>query len=415
MKKNSYLYLLTLNLKSNRIKKIIFVFLFFLIFLIGNILLNGNYIIADYIFQSLNGSLEEKTINVYNQNLNYEDTILDLKNYDEISEIYNLDYNTAVVSLDILNDKPILLKPVSSNVKNIIYGKKIKNDDEIICPVSLGSIESVKTNQLVNLKKYLNKYINISYNSYYYYSSSISDRKVNNSYSKKLKLVGLYIPEKNILNSTYLECYMNENEIIKISQESKDSYSEQFLAKNSISDNGTSTTVILKDKNNIDKLKNKLEKNGYIVDKEIFEVDSDLIKMIQLISKSGFIVMFMFIILILFLYINNIIHDEKYNIGLYKSFGFNNFCISRIINLQVYTLVLFSYLISIIFLLLLTKVINLILSQYIVFMNININLSIVNEIFYFCVIFFVTYCCTKLTLKKIVKIQAKDILNENNN
>lgn len=415
MEKENYLYLLSLNLKSNRIKKFIFSFLFILFFLIGNILLNSNFIIDNYVYQSINGSLEERTVSVYNKDLNYEDTISELKKYNEVSELYNSGYNMAYVSVDILGDKEISLKPLPLKEKKILYGTNVKDNEEIICPVYLASIEDIKTSQFIELKNYLNKYINISYNSYYYYSSSINDKKINQSYSKKLKLVGLYVPEKNMTNSTYLECYMNESEIIKINQESKNTYSKEFLANNTVYEDGINTTVILNNKKNIPDFKNKLEKNSFYVNDVMFEIDKDLVKMIQVISRIGFIVMLIFIITISTLYINNIIHDEKYNIGLYKTFGFDNNCISKVINLHIYTIVLLSYILSIIFLLFLIKIVKMILSQYIVFMSININLSIINEVFYFLFIVFVTYLCTKFTLKRITKIEAKDILSENNN
>ena len=131
----------------------------------------------------------------------------------------------------------------------------------MICPLYLGKVSDPKTREdLISMKKYLNKYVNISYNSYEV--DDIRNPKVNKSFNKSIKIVGLY---DNVLSSeSYNECYMLSEQLIKMVDESQDVYTENFLKDNVVQNTGVFTNVILDDVENLDVVRSELEEKGYV-------------------------------------------------------------------------------------------------------------------------------------------------------
>ena len=415
MKLYDYFQLFYFNIKASKLKNILYSIIISLILVVGNILINTNDIFLDYIKDITEDTIESKTIYVHNDNLEYGDEIKEILSLPSVSYAFNQTYNSKYVTSDIFDNDFIILKPIYSEFSpNIVIGRNIESDNEIICPLYLGSVSSTKTEELVDMKNYLNKEITLSYSNNYYYGTSINEVEVANKFSEKVKIVGLFSNYKTLSTDGFKECYMVNSKIIEMNEQSKDIYSDEFLKQNNINDSGFYTNVIVKNNDSILQVTQKLTSIGYDVNASSFELDQEFINNMMLYSQIGLIMIGILLCFILIVYISSFIKSKKYEIGLYKSFGYTNKIISNIISFQTLILTLISYIISLIISFILCKAINYIANSYLQFYYFTMNYSILKEVIYFILLLCIIYIISLIISNKILKIEAKDILNENN-
>ena len=113
------------------------------------------------------------------------------------------------------------------------------------------------------------------------------------------------------------------------------------------------------------------------------------------------------------MYIKNIINNRKYDIGLYKAFGYRNKIITYIFEILIIILMLIAYILSLIVLIIGIKIGNSILSNYISLSFIDIKLSYRIELIYLLIMMIIIIINTKFISKKICGIEVRSILNVN--
>lgn len=409
-----YIELVKINIKSTKLSSFLFFIASILVLFLGNIFININPNYNAYINTVFKENLDMRSILVYKEGEDYETTINNTSKYDNVLFSYNQMYNYIDVDMNITKESgnKIALKPVYDDnfTPTIIRGRQIEDKEEIICPLYLSNVPEPKTkSDLVNMEKFLGDYVSVSYSSLKY--DDIKNPTTNEFFEKKMKVVGLY---NNTLSITsYNECYMLNDELIGMVNESKNVYTENFLKENVIVEEGVFTDVIVDDITNFQQLKSALIEDGYEVSDKV-ELDINFVDKLKSFSYTGLIFAAIILNLILWLFISNIIKNNKNSLAMYKVFGIKENDLICIMTLQITLLIISAYIISLIIIVVGVIFINLKISNYINYICLSISIFPMYEILYLlfiiCFIIFSSYFITK----KISKLEIRGILNEDN-
>ena len=283
MRKSDYIKLVFSFFKQSKVRTIICTLVLFLLILLGNIFINFEYNINHYIEKSINTDINGRMLLVHkydnekNEMYDYDRLEEELNKYEHIDYLYNVKnvfLNTTFNDNDLKIN--IALLPIKYNVDvNIINGKHISSDNEIICPMYLNPSDNNKIDNMISLKEYLNRDITLSYRQIE--AKNEKEIVVTNVFNDKFKLVGLY---QNVFSSTIDNiCYIEYDKLKEMSSKSKEIYRSDF----DVSENSTSTNVVVDKLENIDKVYQRLLNDGYLVHKSI-EIDYVPIKMFKYIS-----------------------------------------------------------------------------------------------------------------------------------
>lgn len=238
------------------------------------------------------------------------DSDINEDNNEIINKISKIEHVTSVVedtaystildisSVDKSLDGSIILQGTSVNtMSNIIAGRKIENNNEIICPINFFPDENldnkqININKLINMNDYLGKKINVSF-------SQILDFETmeKNIVEMNLEIVGIYKNSKNYVDEN--TCYSSYELIQKIYNES---------TKNiDLSHQHNSVIVQIDNLNNFDEVYNDISNLGYGLT-SIVQLNTDLFNTIDMFAKISII--FFLIIVILFL---NYFNKKNFN------------------------------------------------------------------------------------------------------
>lgn len=413
MKLNRYIDLVLINIKSTKLSSLLFLIASVLVLFLGNVFININPNYNAYINIVFKENLDMRSMLVYKEGEDYETTINNTSEYQNVLFSYNQMYNYIDVDMNITNgtENKLAIKPVYDNFSpTIIKGRKIENKGEIVCPLYLSNVNAPQTkDDLVYMGKYLDDYVTITYSSLEY--DDIKNPTINQKFEKKLKVVGLY---NNTLSITsYNECYMQNDELIDMVKESKDVYTDNFLKDNEIIEDGVFTDVIVDDIDNFKQLKSKLMEDGYEVSDKV-EIGVDFANKLKDFSYKGLIFVAILLLFILWLFISNIIKNNKNLLAMYKVFGFKEKDLVYVMILQITLLMMSAYILSLIVLIICVVVANFKISNYINYICLSISIFPLYEILYFifiiCFIIFTSYYITG----KVSKLQIRRILDENN-
>ena len=360
-------------------------------------------------------NVDMRTIQVYNENLDYDETITEVMKYKHVLYAYNHDYNFITVQLDITTKQDknnfLHLKPVNNIFSPIIEkGRKVEKENEMVCPMYLSIKEIPKTRKdLIPMSRYLNKYVNLSYSSYLY-GDSITDVEVAEDFNKKVKIVGLY--DNSFSVETYNECYMLDTQLKQMNLESRNVYSDEFLKDNIMNENGVFTTAIVDKSENVSKLVKRLNDDGYLVTTSYF--DNSFANKAIYLTYGSFIFIGIIVTMMLLVYITNSIKKDKFDIALYKVFGYSKQDISNIVLVKIVSVTILAFLISLILIIIGIIIANNIIQNNIEYGMLNISISIFRELMFILFIFLVFIFISQYITKKIIKLEVKDILNEDN-
>lgn len=412
MRKSDYIKLVFSFFKQSKVRTIICTLVMFLLILLGNIFINFEYNINHYIEKGINTDINGRILLVHkydnekNEMYDYDRLEEELNKYEHIDYLYNVKnvfLNTTWNDNDLKIN--IALLPIKYNVDiNIINGKHISSDNEIICPMYLNPSGNNKIDNMISLKEYLNKDITLNYRQIE--AKNEKEIVVTNVFNDKFKLTGLY---QNVFSSTMDNiCYIDYDKLKEISSKAKEIYGTDF----DVSDNSTSTNVVVDKLENVDKVYQRLLNDGYLVHKSI-EIDYTPIKMFKYISYILLVIILFILLLVINMYIKNIISNRKYDIGLYKAFGYKNKIITYIFEILIIILILIAYILSLIVLIIGIKIGNNILSNYISLSFIDIKLSYRIELIYLLIMMIIIIINTKFISKKICSMEVRSILNVN--
>lgn len=413
MKFDKYVELVKINIKGTKLSSFLFFIISFFILFLGNVFININPNYNSYINTVFKENLDMRSILVYKEGEDYETTIKNTSKYQNVLFSYNQMYNYIDVDMNITKNSgnKIAVKPIYDKFSpTIIKGRKIENEGEIICPLYLSNVSAPQTkDDLIYMEKYLEDYVIITYSSLEY--DNIKNPTVNQLFEKKLKVVGLY---NNTLSTTsYNECYMLNDELIDMVKESKNVYTDNFLENNIIVEDGVFTDIIVDDINNLQQLKLKLIEDGYEVSDKA-EIDVNFVNELKDIAYKGLIVVAILLLFILWLFISNIVKNNKNLLAMYKVFGFKEKDLIAMMILQITLLIMSAYIVSLIILVIGVAVANFKISDYINYICLSISIFPMYEILYLifiiCFIVFSSYIITR----KISKLQIRRILDEDN-
>ena len=326
-----------LNIKSNKFKSIIYLLVMLILFLLISITFTGTSSIFNFFDKYLNSNYDFRIIEVNIQNNDREEIIKNIEdqNIKEIQKIFPYsDY--LLTSLDIEQSEiPNISKSDVKNASisaysnlpelnyNITKGRDILNANEIVCSSKFYPNLLHDPNDIINLNDYIGKKINISYSKRYFPKSG--DTKILETYNEEYTLVGTYNIDE-LLNDLYV-CFINNNEVIKINDLVKPVYEDKVAEENSIK---MKNIIILVDKyENVDKVLQKISNLGYDVQKK-YELDTEIYDLSKKILKYVTGIITIISLFIVYLFIKNIINENKNNIKLYRLIGYNNKSIKKI-------------------------------------------------------------------------------------
>lgn len=411
----SLLKLSVKEIKNHKLKNIFFLIFLTIILFIGHVAINFSYNLDKYINDGINKDLAGRTLFVNSLDKDYKEVINDVMNYENIIYAYNVQdtFLNATITLN-NNEQSIVnidIKPfVTSYQPTIIKGRLPVSDNEMICSIYLKDREATTKDELEDMTKYLDKTITILYNKLIHVD--LETIKVLETFKKDITIVGLFT--NTVSTDSYNECYMKEELLSKMAEESKTEYSEEFLKEVYVSENGSGTKVIVDKVENTAKVANVLSENGYIVQPG-YSIDYDSINTLKLIVNISLAILFIIMNIITIIYIKNLIKKDEKNIGIYKVLGYKNKYISRITLFQILIIIISSYLISFLLFFIGVLIANNIISNSLSYMFLSLKISILHEIIYLLFMLAFTIIISLVISSKIYKIEVKDILNENNN
>ena len=326
-----------LNIKSNKFKSIIYLLVMLILFLLISITFTGTSSIFNFFDKYLNSNYDFRIIEVNIQNNDREEIIKNIEdqNIKEIQKIFpysdylltSLDIEQSEIpnisKLDVKNASISAYSNLPELNYNITKGRDILNANEIVCSSKFYPNILHDPNDIINLNNYIGKKINISYSKRYFPKSG--DTKILETYNEEYTLVGTYNIDE-LLNDLYV-CFINNNEVIKINDLVKPVYEDKVAEENSIK---MKNIIILVDKyENVDKVLQKISNLGYDVQKK-YELDTEIYDLSKKILKYVTGIITIISLFIVYLFIKNIINENKNNIKLYRLIGYNNKSIKKI-------------------------------------------------------------------------------------
>ena len=326
-----------LNIKSNKFKSIIYSLVMLILFLLISITFTGTSSIFNFFDKYLNSNYDFRIIEVNIQNNDREEIIKNIEdqNIKEIQKIFpysdylltSLDIEQSEIpnisKLDVKNASISAYSNLPELNYNITKGRDILNANEIVCSSKFYPNILHDPNDIINLNNYIGKKINISYSKRYFPKSG--DTKILETYNEEYTLVGTYNIDE-LLNDLYV-CFINNNEVIKINDLVKPVYEDKVAEENSIK---MKNIIILVDKyENVDKVLQKISNLGYDVQKK-YELDTEIYDLSKKILKYVTGIITIISLFIVYLFIKNIINENKNNIKLYRLIGYNNKSIKKI-------------------------------------------------------------------------------------
>lgn len=409
------LYLAIKNLFAKKSLFIISFLIMTFLFILATVTIQLPYNLSSLIDTLVNGDLYGRKLYVYKFDTPYADMLEDLAKYNHVSYVYNSSYNSIGGDIKINDDIPvtnILIYPTNTEISPlIIAGRSLNKEGEIVCPRYLAINDKQTKNDLFDLSLYVGKEVELSY--YQLVWKTISEKDDPNTqgktFSKNLTLVGVYDTTLSVFSS--YECYMLEDELQNMKEESKSIYTEKFLENNGVTENGTSSVVIVDKASNVDKVITELTKDDYLVSKAL-EFDFTIVNLIKIISYIAFIVILIIIIITIIIYLKKIISNQKYNISLYKIFGYNNKEIKSIITLETSIITLMSFITSLIIIEVFMHIFNSYTSNllYNLLSVYKLKISLLYEIILVIITFPLLYLITEKITNKINKINIKELI-----
>ena len=422
MKIKDYLSLGFKNIKLYKLQSIIFVIVLTIMLLLGNVFLNFSYTvntyydnIAKYSINARRGTIHKHyLVNNKIEFAPYDEVINSVLTYDHVIYAANSSYNVVItnIDLDVIKDKDNLLylyPYMKTYPEKLIYGRGVEKDNEIICPRYLGKTSPIKTkDDLIDMKDYLDKEIPFSF-----YKIVFQDKNHTNSIKLdkiNFKLVGIF-ENTPIDYDSYRICYIDSNLAEKLYEETKIVYTEEYLKafNMEICYGGAAADFIVDTPENFKEVYKKLEEDGYDVGNGYF-IDYNWANAMFNFAYILFFIAFILIIFTIGIYTSINLKKRKTDIALYKTFGYKNKDIGRILFMQLLILFLISFILNIIIALIGIKIGNNIISYYIELGGFYLTISFIREVLYFVVIMIVMYVVFKETCNSVNRLQIRNIL-----
>ena len=403
----SYFNLVRKNIKHNKIKRREIIILTMSLLLVM-IVFSFKFSINEYINDGIKNDIAYRTLFIDINPYVFTDSeeVVDLlKDINHVDDAFSNEYYSTVLYIEQLGNvkmnqhsNSFFIIGVNENTLPVVkYGRKIENDNEIICPINfypsdnIDDIKKIKRDSIIKMTKYLNSDIKAEYYIYEMDGESIEE-KIN------LKLVGIY--ENNYSYIDENVCYASRNLI-------KEIYNTAYQ---NIDFSGiySSINIQVDSISNIDYVRSKVESLGYNVSQAL-SLKENFIN--SIIIGSYLIVIFIILFNVIIInYLNKKQNKEKQReISILLSLGFSKKDVRKLNFLENLYISLISIVISLVifgFIFILFKIF--VYYNPFIFQKIPIKFNLVS-IFIVLIILFVANVVNLKHLNK--KILCKSIIN----
>ena len=394
MKLNDIIMYNAKKIKSNTLKKIIAFLLMIICVVIMLSAITIKKSMNSYINNNFKYNINFRTLELLNPD--EIDDIKKMENFDHVVVVYKMsEYIASVTFDDYKNDNldgDVKLIAYSNKLMpDIIKGKMVENDNDIICPIniitdsSVGAREDLSKNDYINLEKKIGAKIGITY----------YNIKNKTAYADELIIKGLYDPSIYVLDKN--TCFASNKKIeeININRNSYiDSKELMFLPR-----------IIIDNYDNVKIVKDNLIKDGYIVN-EMSNFDISLINLINIGGSIIIIISLLGLFIIIILSTLKSIKNNKEELVILKILGFKEKDIFRIKYNEMFLKISLSMLIGLIIYLILYEYIYSLINETIA-LNFKLEFAYEFIIYYILIIVFIFI----FVYKKIYKIirEIRDI------
>ena len=422
MKIRDYIDISFRIIKGHKLSSIIIIVFLTFLLLLGNILINVSYNWDKYMDDTIKENILARTYFVLNQDqVNGEITDLgkiieDLRKFPHIVHSYNQQYTQVSVNIDEVypdsQEYLTYIRTVTDTFSpNITDGRKVENEDEIICPRYLQkNFDATKTSETIDMAEYLNKELTISYVKLHF--TDVFEADIEKEYTKKVKLVGIYDNIPSLI--TFNECYMLEDVVREMFIETEPTYSEEFLEDNQVWTYGTATEVIVDKVENMELVKEELTEAGYYVSDPALSFRYDVINRVNYTAIIGFIVLLYIILIVFNIYVSIFIRKNKNLVALFKTFGYSKRNISIIFLLQILSYLIISFILSLILANVVIVIGNNIISSYLDYFYVSFRISYLYELL-FVVLLLLIILISYFKINRVInKYSILEIFYENN-
>lgn len=305
--------------KKNIILISIFSLLLILLFL--DIIFIKNF--YSYVNYTVNNNIAFRTFTADKDGTNFTDGSNELKQLDNVAEVYIAAYDFFSVRTDLKFNGLDGILELDYGTENItppsIMGKSIKDlkSGEMICPLdfypdSLTNGLKIDGNKIVPPEKTLNYEFNVYYTIYKYENNELI--VVDDNATKKFKIVGLY-DNKLVMNENY-QCYITP-------QDMKEFHKSLNPHINYDKDDSIFVNIVVDNAKNLNKVKNEVKSLGYFVsDDTTMTFDEKQINTLTLLAFSFFIIIIGAILFIYVSYLNKKAKSELNLWGILRSCGY---------------------------------------------------------------------------------------------
>lgn len=282
--------------------------------------------LSNFIQNNIDKNIQYRTMfvkyDVMNESI--DSVMSNVKHIDHVHMVLEQQKYKTYVSVDEFKTKKTdgeiqLISSDKDMVPQIVAGRNMKDNEKnvMICPYNFVADSNVDNRtdlyrtDYIDGKRYLDKDIIISYNSY---DESLEIPKILETFTKKFKIIGLYDSYDNFSGENI--CYAPFSSVDEISENIENNTSNEYEIF-------FHPVVIVDDSKNVDKVFNDIKNLGYNPVKTM-NID---IKTTQYIKSIGFILVIAtstvsFICILIFVY--KAIRDRKSEIGILKAIGYKN-------------------------------------------------------------------------------------------
>lgn len=392
MKLNDIIMYNAKKIKSNTLKKIIAFLLMIICVVIMLSAITIKKSMNSYINNNFKYNINFRTLELLNPD--EIDDIKKMENFDHVVVVYKMsEYIASVTFDDYKNDNldgDVKLIAYSNKLMpDIIKGKMVENDNDIICPIniitdsSVGAREDLSKNDYINLEKKIGAKIGITY----------YNIKNKTAYADELIIKGLYDPSIYVLDKN--TCFASNKKIeeININRNSYiDSKELMFLPR-----------IIIDNYDNVKIVKDNLIKDGYIVN-EMTNFDISLINLINIGGSIIIIISLLGLFIIIILSTLKSIKNNKEELVILKILGFKEKDIFRIKYNEMFLKISLSMLIGLIIYLILYEYIYSLINETIA-LNFKLEFAYEFIIYYILIIVFIFIFVYKKIYKNIREIR----------
>lgn len=291
------------------------------------------------------------------ENPKYDFHMEKLLEIEHVVDIHESDYDTAALK-NIVLDNNIHGDIVGLNYGNykiipkVIQGESFDIDDKnvLICPnkmylYSYNYSDEVRKKEIIDTRKYIGKTIKGYYDIRYYDEKSDSI-KTRETKENEFKIIGIYDVEST--NNQMSQCYAPGEQVKTIRKETTVSDGTPSFG---------SWRLTVDKVENLNEIKNKLEHIGYIVSVAVY-TEFSTVYTTKLICNTIIFISIFALLFISLAYIKKKILNNLYIIGLTKSLGYKSKEIKSLYLLDNANILLMSFLLSILFFIIATIIIN---------------------------------------------------------